>query len=144
MLSQTFSVMLYSSRSIIVFHVRVRSLKQQSLTKRNILITSHVLLLSLVKAYVSGLMWRCWNLAASKSFICNDYSWALPEGRNMLSGLTWVFKLWKLSVSSRNVPCDLKDCSLHTAHLGCFAVFAISWPVCSACLILVNRVICIG
>lgn len=42
-ISETFSVMLYLSRSTIVFHVSVRSLKEQSLTKRDVLIMSHIL-----------------------------------------------------------------------------------------------------
>lgn len=42
-ISETFSVMLYLSRSTIVSHVSVRSLKEQSLTKRDVLIMSHVL-----------------------------------------------------------------------------------------------------
>lgn len=42
-ISETFSVMLCLSRSTIVFHVSVRSLKEQSLTKRDVLIMSHVL-----------------------------------------------------------------------------------------------------
>lgn len=42
-ISETFPVMLCLSRSTIVFHVSVRSLKEQSLTKRDVLIMSHVL-----------------------------------------------------------------------------------------------------
>ena len=81
--------------------------------------------------YVSGLVQRWWTPVASESSICKDYRQVLLEGREMLSCLTWGFKLWKLSW-------DLKDCSLYTVHLGCFAAFAVSWPVFSARWILVN------
>lgn len=63
---------------------------------------------------VSGLIWRCWTLEASKSSLCNGYSWVLLEGREMVSCLTWGFKVWKLSVIQMSpVIWRIVACILH-------------------------------